>query len=290
MLSILLPSYDTDARELVLELISQAGDMSYEIILSDDDPESSAFAQMENLVTPAHFRAVKQASNLGRSANRNWLARQAKYDWLVFIDADSLVIKEDFIASYLEAMKEADWIYGGTSYPSNAPDGCELHWNYGKQLEALDLSTRSRVGAAAFRSNNFAIKKSLWKSYPFDEELKRYGHEDTLFAHRLNLAGIKCHHIDNPVLHDELYPDEEYLARVKESVLHLAELTKAEKITNHTRLQKMHRRTDLPVIRHLVGRWLSANKESWRQTILSSSDLRALSLYKWSVYTEEMGK
>ncbi len=310
MLSILLPAYNTDVREIIYDLQAQAQLLSvdYEIICLDDHPQSKAFVANRELQTMGNVLLRRNRSNLGRAGNRNRLAQMARYPRLLYIDADSRIVASDYLEQYLEASQDARWIYGGTVYPAECPRGCTLHWSYGKHVEALDISTRQRT--ADFRSNNFVVDRELMLAYPMDESLVRYGHEDTLWAHHLDQADIAVKHIENPVLHHGLYDDATYLDRVEEACSHLAELTQRGVLPPITRLQRTDQRFDLPIIRQMVDGYLRARESSLRESLLSSaanklsraqetrrkqmptrherSLLSRLAWYKWAIYARSL--
>lgn len=290
MISVLLPAYDCDLSGIVRSLHGELMrmDVSFEIISYDDDPDSHAFEQNQSLSSLAHVTIARNQTNLGRSANRNALALASKYDWLLFIDGDSDIIHTDYIQRYLDHIEHYSWIYGGTKYPEQAPPGCGLHHKYGTEMEALKIEDRHDAGALAFRSNNFLLRRSIFMDHMFDEELIRYGHEDTLLAQSLTSAAVAIHHIDNPVLHTGLYEDAQFLERVEESIRHLAELELSGKLQDFTRLQQIHVMTDMPALRGLRNTYLRWKRRSWRKQALKKHDLRALAFYKWSVYSAEL--
>ena len=84
-LSVLIPTYNYDCSHLVhqlLEQLPQNGDA--EVIVGDD-------CSTEPLSSLSGCRIYRPDHNLGRAAIRNALAREAKGEWLLFIDADAEV-------------------------------------------------------------------------------------------------------------------------------------------------------------------------------------------------------
>jgi len=298
VLSILLPAYDTDVRDIIRDLHTQAQSLSidYEIICLDDDPQSLAWETNQELTTMGNVLLQRNTSNLGRAGNRNRLAQLARYSSLLYIDADSSIIHSNYLSTYVQAAQNSQWVYGGTSYPENCPEGCILHWSYGKQIEARGIAQRS--GAGDFRSNNFLVHRDLMLAHPMDESLNRYGHEDTLWAHHMDSAGVPIRHVDNPVLHHGVYPDQIYLDRVAEASSHLAELTQRGILPRITRLQRTDHRFDIPVVRQIVDSYLRTRAQYFKSSLLSSFEqmdsratkkqLSTLNWYKWSIYAASM--
>ena len=90
-LSILIPTYNDACYNLVEELHRQAceEDIDYEIIVADDGSTDENTIQ-----TNARINNIPQCSyimrneNRGRAAIRNFLAKTARYDRLLFMDCD----------------------------------------------------------------------------------------------------------------------------------------------------------------------------------------------------------
>jgi GT2 family glycosyltransferase len=209
MLSILVPVYKYDFRQLIsfLNESASASGIDYEIICLDDGSGNQYDHLFElNPLAPTRIKYVRLETNIGRSAARNKLANLAQYAYLLFLDNDVMPLKQDFISFYLAVIEKYDVICGGRIYKETAPDNnlLKLHWKYGITRESKNASQRFSNPYAGFHSNNFAIKKSIYQRIKFDEILREYGHEDTLFGIELEKAGVKIIHIDNPVEHLDL--------------------------------------------------------------------------------------
>ena len=76
----------------------------------------------------------------------------------------------------------------------------------------------------AFSTFNVLIEKSIFSKLRFNEELKQYGHEDTLFSYQLLKAGIKILHIDNGLIHEGLESNHDYLNKTKLGIENLSRL------------------------------------------------------------------
>jgi glycosyltransferase involved in cell wall biosynthesis len=231
MLSVLIPIYNFDVRDLVIELKKQLtlAKVKYEIILVDDN--STKYSNLNfQLSDLEHVSYEYLNKNIGRAKIRNYLASKAKYENLLFLDSDSGIDNKKFIENYLQNA-DSEVIYGGTKYSEKEiePEK-KLHYKYGKKREALITQERQSKPYLSFRTNNFVIKKYIFKQVFFDERIKKYGHEDTLFAYELAQKGIKIKHIENPVEHLGLENNTRFIEKVKESVESLNELAKEPKI------------------------------------------------------------
>jgi len=197
MLSILVPTYNFDIRDLVKALHNQCkkAGIDFEILCHDDgstDDSTSinkSVSQLENVVW------VENKVNRGRAAIRNQMANQVKFPYLLFLDCDSKIVRDEYIEAYIEQIPTSAVLVGGRVYLEEKPSLPELHlhWLYGRRREQ-----GKHIG---FHSNNFLISKASFHQTNFDESIKDYGHEDTLFGFELERQGIPVEYLDNPTLH-----------------------------------------------------------------------------------------
>lgn len=226
MLSILIPIYNFDVTKTVKELHYQATKLNivFEIILVDD---FSNFYKESNsiLKSLANVYYYELEKNIGRSKIRNYLVTLSKYENIIFLDCDSKIINPNFISEYLKN-KENQIICGGTKYSDNPPqdNSYYLHWYYGKNKEALSLKSRRLNPNRSFKTNNFFIKKNTFNKILFNENITKYGHEDTLFGYELEKIDIKISHIDNSVEHLGLDTCVEFLKKTDLSIQNLLDL------------------------------------------------------------------
>ncbi len=221
MISILIPTYNYNVMPLVTELHNQTEKLAinFEILVYDDcSPNPSDENEEINKLSSTKY--IKLAKNIGRSAIRNKLANDAKYANLLFLDADTQIIKNDFIEKYIIALKpNAKIIYGGILYQKNPPKKEELlRWIYGNKREALPVSERIKQPHLRFLTLNFLIKKNVFSELSFNEEIPNSRHEDTLFALDSKKKNINIQHIDNPVIHLGLEDSAIFLKKSEESV------------------------------------------------------------------------
>ena len=118
--------------------------------------------------TCVHYHQLK--NNVGRSAIRNLLANKAQYNFLLFLDCDVIIQKEDFLDSYVQEINkgEAKVICGGRLYPSTMKDASrKLRWKYGVLSESKSANIRAKHPHQSFMTNNFVIEKELLKNNSF---------------------------------------------------------------------------------------------------------------------------
>jgi len=281
VLSILIPVYEQDCRLLVeaLDRQAEAADVEVEIIIADDHSPGPApeLALLDALPRVSyHYLPV----NLGRAGCRNWLARQARYPYLLFIDGDMEVVREDFLSRYIEALAPGRVLCGGHIYAPAPPvqTSLQLHWAYGRQREQRSAPVRQKAAFDAFVPSNFVLPAALFRQIYFDESLKTYGHEDSLFGYRLKGRGVEVIHLDNPLLHRGLEPAERFIAKQREAVKNLRRLERTHRFFG-TQLQRTARSLRLlaPFIRLLPEAFLCAR-------LRRTQNLRWLDLCKLKWY------
>jgi glycosyltransferase involved in cell wall biosynthesis len=225
MLSILIPIFNFDVTDLVLELNKQsiAANVKYEIILLDDASTDSFREINRNLSNQNHIKYIEETDNIGRSKIRNKLASLASYPYLLFMDCDSQIPNPDYIANYLNYCEEDIVIYGGRIYSQQRPAETELllRWKHGRSREEFTADERIKSPNKSFMTNNFLISVSLFNKIRFNEEMEGYGHEDTLFGYDLKKNNIKVLHIDNPLVHIGLESNSLFLLKTRESIRNL---------------------------------------------------------------------
>ena len=79
-----------------------------------------------------------------------------------------------------------------------------LRWHYGKEREAIPAEIRNSKKGFIITSNNFLIEKRVFEQIHFREDIKKYGHEDTMLGYDLFKNNKGIYHINNPVEHTGL--------------------------------------------------------------------------------------
>lgn len=242
MLSILIPTYNTDITALVTSLLDQtrkAGVM-YELIFCED---ASTLYQEQNSVLTAlpNVRALKNESNLGRTATRSKLAKSAQYDWLLFLDADVLIANDEFIKNYLTASTSGDSIIvGGTSYVDIPPKNKELRWKYGIKRESKNAELRME-NPSYIISQNILVKKEVFINLNIVKS-RRYG-LDNIFSYQVYHQKINVLHIDNPIVHTGLEDNLIFLDKSLQAIDTLIHYEHSGMIsTDFTSLQKAYQK------------------------------------------------
>ncbi len=224
MISLCIPIYNYDVRPMVKSLHQQATEAAipFEILLIDDGSREIYRQKNRECMALANVMLEELDANIGRSRIRNMLAQKARFPWLIFMDCDSACPDTQFIKRYLFHTEVEGVICGGTSYLSRPPsEQTYLHWLFGSKREVKPHHQRAHKPNHSFMSNNFMISSKIIRRIGFNERLRGYGHEDTLFGLELLKNNIKTTHIDNPLLHMGLQSADDFLVKTKEGTYNL---------------------------------------------------------------------
>lgn len=217
MISFLIPIYNFNVTDLVLDINKQSIKLNIEFeILLVDDFSTKYKSENQKLKTLKSVRYIELSENYGRSKIRNYLGQIASFENLVFLDCDSAIVSDDFVKNYLNCVKKSIIVYGGTVYQKQKPSKeLYLHWLYGIKREVRPLTERKKYPNKGFHTNNFMIKKSFFLQIQFNEKIKGYGHEDTLFGYELKKKKVQIQHIINPVEHLGLETTDDFIRKTK---------------------------------------------------------------------------
>ena len=228
-ISLLIPVFDYDIIALVHSMKDAMGKVPefYEIIIGDDG-SSSEYHEKYLSLEQNNVKVISSGKNIGRAAIRNKLALEAKGDFLLFVDADVMLpgTAEAYILKWLPFTKTSRVICGGTLYHDSSPGDPDklLRWKYGKWREQKSAAERNKHPHAGFSTFNVMFERSVFSKIRFDEELKQYGHEDTLLGYQLKKAGINILHIDNGLMHEGLESNRDFLNKTKLGIENLSML------------------------------------------------------------------
>lgn len=221
-ISILLPVYNYVCISLVRELHRQVEvcGVDYEIIVADDGSTDAAKIDANRCIGDIpHCTYIVREANAGRAAIRNFLARSAVSEWLLFLDCDVELPDADFIRRYVDAAGD-EVIDGGV-----CTDGDSGRWR-GNLRFAYERASESRHVAKeratkpyrCFRTTNFMVRRAVILAYPFDERFRYYGYEDVLFGKRLKEENCAIRHIDNPVVILDMEPNDVFIEKTEEAL------------------------------------------------------------------------
>lgn len=226
LISVCIPIFNSDATSLVNKLIKQANflENKIEIVVIDDCSNADWKLKNESIQNLCNY--IELTKNSGRSKIRNLFLNHAKGEFFLFIDGDSEIISDNFLADYLNFTEKnnPEVIIGGSVYQTQRPNRSHfLRWKYSVCRESKSAEKRENVNFG-FKTNNFLIQKILFAQTLFNETLSGYGHEDTLFGFQLSIKKIKLQHIENPVLNKHLDSNEVFMRKTENAIGNLVQM------------------------------------------------------------------
>jgi hypothetical protein len=202
------------------------------------------------------------------------------------MDADARLVDRTYISAYAGMFGKERVVCGGTAYGPDPPDDASYHlrWRYGRKREARSAAFRAKDPCRAFSSFQFLATRNILDKVPFNEELKAYGHEDTVFGLELQRLGIPVVHIDNTLEHMGLEPVDEFLEKTRQGLDNLKKLLDQDRYTGleqgvrMVKIYRLVRRWGLsPCLK-----WFNVAGKAWMQRKLGERDPRLwiFDLYK----------
>jgi glycosyltransferase involved in cell wall biosynthesis len=289
-ISLLIPVFDYDIVALVHSMKSALGKVpEFCEILIGDDGSSSEFKEKYRSLESDEVKLISSEKNIGRAAIRNKLALEAKGDFLLFIDADAMLTgtAEGYMLAWLPMTSVYKVLSGGTLYHESPPGDPDklLRWKYGHSKEQRTAAERNKHPHADFSTFNVLFDKSIFSKIRFNEELKQYGHEDTLMGYQLKKAGIDVLHINNGLMHEGLESNKDFLNKTKLGIENLSKLfdcvTDKKAFSGTVRLLRVYNRFRFfRLTRVLAGIFIRYRERMEIRLDSSKISLRLFSIYK----------
>jgi glycosyltransferase involved in cell wall biosynthesis len=208
MISIIVPSYNYG--HLVADTIGSIQRQTctdWEMIIVDDGSTDNTEAILKERAAADPRIRFFQQSNAGPSAARNLALREAKGDFIQFLDADDLLEHGKFTTqlSVFAEMPEADIVYGPVRYfkedASSEANWLYTYWGSDKEWmpkikgKAKDILVPALKGSFAHISCFLFRKSIVDKAGPWD--INKRAAEDYLFVLNCILAGATIEYRDS---------------------------------------------------------------------------------------------
>lgn len=223
MLSILIPVYNDDVRHLVTEIHAQAkkANIIFEIIAADDcSTQTEITSENKKIISQlSNCLYLQNETNLGRTATRNILAKNARHNYLLFLDADVMLAKTNFIEKLIASVKKYKYeiIYGGIAKNTKIPTKDKrLRWKFANQRESKALALRKKEPYLSLISQCICIQKDVFLAANTFLE-NRYG-LDILFSYRLKKMKVAVLHIENPIVNHGLEDNKSFINKSKRAI------------------------------------------------------------------------
>lgn len=285
-LSVLIPVYNGDCRRQVETLSRQAeaiDGLRYEIIVADDgSTDRSCVERCREVGRLPRCRFIDRGTNSGRAAIRNFLAREARFEWLLFMDAEIDVVAVDFLKKYLTDDSPEPVIYGGCVAEGGERGNLRYAYEHQCQPEHTAQERRKRP-FMHFRTCNFMVRRDVVAAHPFDERFRHYGYEDVLWGKSLRMAAVRIGHIDNPVAYKTFEDNASFVGKTEEALrtLHLF----SDELRGYSKLITIADGIHLPPVRWAIRLWHRLFSPLERRNLCGKHpSLRLFTLYKLGYY------
>lgn len=282
-LSILIPTYNDLCVKLVDDLRQQAEEagIDYEILVGDDgSTDTEVIEKNQKIADWPHCHYLRQTQNIGRAAIRNFLAKEAHHDWLLFIDSDMSMVRQDYLSKYL-TMEGAEVVDGGVAIGGDADTlKGNLRYLYEKASEHEHTTEiRQKHPYHDFHTANFLIRRDLMLAHPFDERFRYYGYEDVLLGKQFRQNKITITHIDNPLGFSTFEENTQFIIKTEEGLRTLHQFQ--ADLRGYSRLLTLVEGIHLPVILSLIRYWHKLFGKWERKNLCGSHpNLTLFKLYK----------
>jgi len=278
-ISILIPTYNCNCTTLVNDLHHQAEKLSihYEILVADDGSTDSSATDMNRTINSIpHCQYLERKENIGRAAIRNFLAKKAQYAWLLFIDSDMMVCRENYLEQYiiqlLHLEETLSVLYGGVCI--GPLQSGNLRSMYEKASEhGHTMQSRRQKPYHDFHTANFMIPRHLMLQNPFDLRFRHYGYEDVLFGKQLKLLGIPIVHIDNCLSFEKFESNSDFINKTEEGLRTLYQFR--NELKGYSRLldslippSRVYLVLFLRLWHHIFGKWERHNLTSLQPSLI----------------------
>jgi glycosyltransferase involved in cell wall biosynthesis len=289
-LSILIPMYNGDPRPMVKELCRQAQTikaLDYEVLVIDDCSTNTALVeQCREIGQWPCCRFTTLDENIGRARIRNLLCKEAKKEWLLYLDCDMTVFEPAFLINYLLA--GGDVVYGG--YKIGEAPTSNLRYLYEKANEHLHTAEQRRLRPYQhFHTANFLVRRSIMAAHPFSEQFRSYGYEDVLFGKQLRQANIAITHINNPAGFFTFEDNAHFVSKTEEGLRTLHQFRR--ELHGYSQMLTFVEGIHIAPVRWLIRfwHWLFGSIER-RNLCGKNPSLRVFKLYKLGYFMKMEGE
>lgn len=293
-LSIAIPTRNDDCSQTVSKLLEQARretSLDFEILIADDASDNAEVIRQLNIIgNQEGCRLIRLKENVGRAAVRNMLAREAKYDKVLFIDAGVDINNQDFLKTYILHANDADIVCGGWKTEVGAETAkANLRAKYELSCEKNHTPLqRNKHPYRSFRTVNFLVHKDILLNNPFPADMTGYGYEDVVFGKQAEKAGCTVLHIDNPVVYKSYEDNEAFVSKTIQSVNTL--YIYRERIGQYSKLHSIAFRLRKLRLDSLMVFLYKQRSETWKKQLCGNCpSLRMLSLLKLGCYLSLLG-
>lgn len=204
-LSVLTPFHRDDPTPLLRALAHThaAGDVEI-ILINDGGGDAALFSRVLTHAERLPFAAtlIVWGANRGRAAARNRLIEAARGAHVLFLDADMIPERTDFLDRWLDIIAAQDpaVAFGGFTVTPQACAETKLHRALAARSDCRPAAQRAKSPAQFTATSNLLVRADTLRAVPFDTAFRGWGWEDVDWALRAAMRAPILH-VDNPALH-----------------------------------------------------------------------------------------
>lgn len=172
MISVVIPLYNKEASiaQSLGSVLSQSYD-DFEVVIVDDGSTDGSVFIVESINNP-RVRLIKQ-ENGGPSKARNTGVRNAKGEWILFIDADDDMLPGaiEYFAQKIKEHTDVDMFLGEVVVYNGKSEYLSCKYQEGLVRNPFKSHVLGRLYQC---SGTTVYRKRIVEKYPFDERVRRY--------------------------------------------------------------------------------------------------------------------
>ncbi len=193
MVSVIMPVYNSRAtvREAVDSVLRQ--EVPLELIVIEDGSVEPADDIMKSYADDSRVRYLKNHNNMGVSATRNRGVREARGEWIAFLDADDYWA-DGKLARQLKRLEQTGGILCCTARELMTAEGMLT----GRVIPVKDVLTyEDLLGQNWINNSSAVVKRDVLLEFPMEADEV---HEDYLLWLRVMKKYRKAYGINEPLL------------------------------------------------------------------------------------------
>ena len=191
MISVVIPLYNKEASiaQSLKSVLSQEYD-DYEVVIVDDGSTDGSVAVVEAINDP-RIRLIKQ-ENGGPSKARNTGVKNAKGEWILFLDADDEMLPGalEFFSKKIQKYTDVDMFLGEVIVNNGKAEHLAIEYKEGVVINPF----KSHVFGRLFQCSGTTVyRKTIVEENPFDERVRRYEDLQRIFKLYRKYRLYLCH-------------------------------------------------------------------------------------------------
>lgn len=217
LVSIIMPSWNTEnfIAESIQSVLAQTY-TNWELIIIDDCSTDNTDSVVESFLEDKRIKYLRNEKNLGAALTRNYGLREARGEWIAFLDSDDLWMPEK-LEKQIKFMKESDYSLSYTEYEKideeskvlgiyvSGPEVVNKHkmYNYDYIGQLTMIYNAKEFGLIQIKdikkNNDYAIRLQLYKkpgaeAHLLRENLAQYRVRKVSISHDKLWKKLKSHY------------------------------------------------------------------------------------------------